>query len=79
MLTLPAEQHYAYCLRLNYLFLLIFGSEDFVKPATREELENREDIQVRMIPGGKHNIFDGNNIYAGRTLESIMRAVEQHC
>jgi acylglycerol lipase len=60
-------------------FLLIFGSEDFVKPVTREELENREDIQVRMIPGGKHNIFDGNNIYAGRTLESIMRAVEQHC
>ncbi|MFT5132391.1 MAG: acylglycerol lipase [Gammaproteobacteria bacterium] len=60
-------------------FLLVFGSEDFVKPVTKEEIKDCEDIQVRMIPGGKHNIFDGNNIYAGRTLESIMRVVEQYC
>jgi acylglycerol lipase len=60
-------------------FLLIFGSEDFVLPITKEEIDNREDIQLRTIPGGKHNIFDGNNIYAGRTLESIMRAIEQYC
>lgn len=60
-------------------FLLIFGSEDFVQPLTKEEIAECEDIQVRMVPGGKHNIFDGNNLYAGRTLESIMRAVEQYC
>ena len=60
-------------------FLLIFGSEDFVLPVTEEDLEDCEDIQVRLIPGGKHNIFDGDNLYAGRTLESIMRAVEQYC
>jgi len=60
-------------------FLLIFGSEDFVQPLTKEEIAECKDIQVRMVPGGKHNIFDGNNLYAGRTLESIMRAVEQYC
>ncbi len=58
-------------------FLLIFGSEDFVQAVTKEEIDECEDIQVRVIPGGKHNIFDGNNLYAGRTLESIMRAIEQ--
>ena len=60
-------------------FLLIFGSDDFVQPLTQEEIAECEDIQVRVVPGGKHNIFDGNNLYAGRTLESIMRAVEQYC
>ncbi len=60
-------------------FLLIFGSEDFVQPISKEEIEKREDIQIRIIPGGKHNIFDGDNLYAGRTLESIMRAIEQYC
>jgi len=60
-------------------FLLIFGSDDFVRPPTKEEINGREDIQLRIIPGGKHNIFDGNNLYAGRTLESISRAVEQYC
>ena len=60
-------------------FLLIFGSEDFVLPVTEEEINDCEDIQLRLIPGGKHNIFDGDNLYAGRTLESIMRAVEQYC
>lgn len=60
-------------------FLLIFGSEDFAQPVTKEEIDNCEDVQVRIIPGGKHNIFDGNNLYAGRTLESIMRAIEQYC
>ena len=60
-------------------FLLMFGSEDFVQPVTKEETNNREDIYIRIIQGGKHNIFDGNNIYAGRTLESIMRAIDQYC
>jgi alpha-beta hydrolase superfamily lysophospholipase len=59
-------------------FLLMFGSEDFVQPVTTEETNNREDIHIRIIRGGKHNIFDGNNIYAGRTLESIMRAIDQY-
>ena len=60
-------------------FLLLFGSEDFVQPVTKEEIENCKDVQIRIIPGGKHNIFDGNNLYAGRTLESIMRAIEKFC
>lgn len=60
-------------------FLLIFGSEDFVQPLTKEEIAECEDMHVRMVRGGKHNIFDGDNLYAGRTLESIMRAVEQYC
>ncbi len=60
-------------------FLLVFGSEDFVRPITREEVNERADIDIRLIPGGKHNIFDGNNLHAGRTLESIMRAIEKYC
>ncbi len=60
-------------------FLLLFGTKDFVLPVTKDEITDCEDIQVRLIPGGKHNIFDGDNLYAGRTLESIMRAVEKYC
>jgi hypothetical protein len=59
--------------------MLTFGSEDFVKPVTPEETAECEDIEVRVIPGGKHNIFDGDNIYADRTLESIMCSVEKYC
>ncbi len=60
-------------------FLLIFGSEDFVVPVTAEEIHHRQDIQLHIIKGGKHNIFDGDNLYAGRTLESILRAIEGQC
>ena len=60
-------------------FLLLFGSEDFVLPVEKEDVNEREDIEIRMIRGGKHNIFDGNNIHAGRTLESIMRAIQKYC
>lgn len=60
-------------------FLLLFGSRDFVLPVTAEEVENRDDVEIRIIRGGKHNIFDGNNLYAGRTLESILRAIEKYC
>ncbi len=65
--------------KIKLPFMLIFGSKDFVKPVTPEEIAECEDIEVRVIPGGKHNIFDGDNIYAGRTLESIMRSVEKYC
>ena len=60
-------------------FLLVFGTQDFAQPVTKEEVGNREDIDIRLISGGKHNVFDGNNIHAGRTLESIMRSVEKYC
>ncbi|NKB37291.1 MAG: alpha/beta fold hydrolase [Gammaproteobacteria bacterium] len=60
-------------------FLLIFGTEDFVLPVTTKETGDREDIEIRMVRGGKHNIFDGDNLYAGRTLESITRAIEKYC
>ena len=60
-------------------FLLLFGSEDFVLPVTQEEIRDCQDLQIRIIRGGKHNIFDGDNLYAGRTFESILRAIEQYC
>lgn len=60
-------------------FLLLFGSEDFVLPVTEEDTEECEDVDVRIIRGGKHNIFDGDNLYAGRTLESILRSIEKYC
>jgi len=60
-------------------FLLIFGAEDFVQAVTADEVNHRADVDIRLIPGGKHNIFDGDNLHAGRTLESIMRSIDQHC
>jgi len=60
-------------------FLLVFGTEDFAQAVTADEVDHRADIDIRLIAGGKHNIFDGNNLYAGRTLESIMRSIEQYC
>lgn len=60
-------------------FLLIFGTRDFVHPLTQDEAEQCHDLEVRTILGGKHNIFDGNNLYAGRTLESIVRSIEKYC
>ena len=64
---------------LKLPFLLLFGSEDFVLPLTDDEARECHEGEVRTIPGGKHNIFDGNNLYAGRTLESIVRAIEKYC
>ncbi|MGI9229211.1 MAG: alpha/beta fold hydrolase [Gammaproteobacteria bacterium] len=60
-------------------FLLIFGGDDFVLPPTAEELKHRDDITVRILKGGKHNIFDGDNLFAGRTLEIILQAIDEHC
>ena len=47
-----------------------------MQAVTADKVHHRKDIDIRLIAGGKHNIFDGNNLYAGRTLESILRSIE---
>ena len=64
---------------LKLPFLLLFGSEDFVLPVDEEDIKDCDDVEVRIFLGGKHNIFDGDNIFAGRTLESILRSIERYC
>ena len=64
---------------LKLPFLLLFGGDDFVLPVDEDDIKDCEDVEVRIFRGGKHNIFDGDNLFAGRTLESILRSIERYC
>ena len=59
--------------------LLLFGSDDFVAPPSREELGNRENFELRVFKGGGHDLFSGDRLVAGRTLQAVLEGMDAYC
>jgi len=62
---------------INIPMTFVIGEHDFVGTISKEDINNRQDIEVYVIDETKHNSFDGDSWNAGYVFRIIHVAIDR--